>query len=200
MRICFIGDSFTNGTGDGACLGWPGRLGASARDRGHDVTVYNLGVRGNTSADIAARWRAEASGRLPEEWMGRAVDGRLLFSFGSNDCNITGGAPRLAPDDALANARSILTAAQMWRPTMMVGPPPMTDDEVNRGILALTGGLGALCAELEIPFLATAGTLLAVPEWRAEALDGDGIHPDRGGYSRLADLVEGWDAWRAWCP
>lgn len=26
MRICFIGDSFVNGTGDDTCLGWVGRI------------------------------------------------------------------------------------------------------------------------------------------------------------------------------
>lgn len=199
MRICFIGDSFTNGTGDGACLGWPGRIGAAARDRGHDVTVYNLGIRGNTSDDIAGRWRAEAAARLPDAWMGEPVDGRLLFSFGSNDCNQIDGAPRVGPEAALGNARAILSEARSWRPTLMVGPPPLIDDTVNRRILSLSAALGDLCAELDIPYLATAGTLLAVPEWRAEALDGDGVHPDRGGYSRLADLIDGWDAWRAWC-
>ena len=34
MRICFIGDSFVNGTGDDDCLGWAGRLGAGARPGG----------------------------------------------------------------------------------------------------------------------------------------------------------------------
>ena len=59
MRICFIGDSFVNGTGDDACLGWAGRLCRDARAAGREVTYYNLGVRRNTSADIARRWRAE---------------------------------------------------------------------------------------------------------------------------------------------
>ena len=56
MRLCFIGDSLVNGTGDPTGLGWVGRVTASARRRGHDVTTYNLGIRRDTSADIAARW------------------------------------------------------------------------------------------------------------------------------------------------
>jgi acyl-CoA thioesterase-1 len=55
MRICFFGDSFVNGTGDDDALGWVGRAVASARHAGRDVTAYNLGVRGDTSADVAAR-------------------------------------------------------------------------------------------------------------------------------------------------
>ena len=80
MRICFIGDSFVNGVGDDSGLGWIGRLGVALRAAGCDLTLYNLGVRRDTSADIARRWRAEAEARLPE-----GVDGRLVFAFGTND-------------------------------------------------------------------------------------------------------------------
>jgi acyl-CoA thioesterase-1 len=55
IRICFIGDSYVHGTGDDDCLGWAGRLCAAARRAGHNVTYYNLGVRRETSADIACR-------------------------------------------------------------------------------------------------------------------------------------------------
>src|SRR5690242_7873956 len=117
MRLCFIGDSFVNGTGDPDCLGWVGRICAAARRRGHDLTVYNLGVRRDTSADIAARWQEEALRRLPA-----GMDGRLVFSFGANDCMVEAGAPRVAPAQSLANARATLDAARRWRPTRMLGP------------------------------------------------------------------------------
>ncbi|HUO23736.1 MAG TPA: hypothetical protein VMU59_14580, partial [Caulobacteraceae bacterium] len=60
LRVCFLGDSFTQGTGDDAALGWVGRVVAAERGRGHDLTGYNLGVRGQTGADIAERAAAEA--------------------------------------------------------------------------------------------------------------------------------------------
>ena len=80
MRICFLGDSFVNGTGDDDCLGWTGRICSSARRSGRDVTHYNLGVRRDTSADILARWRQEAERRLSPD-----LGGRLVFAFGGND-------------------------------------------------------------------------------------------------------------------
>jgi lysophospholipase L1-like esterase len=43
LRICFVGDSITTGTGDDDYLGWPGRLCAAERRRGHDISIYNLG-------------------------------------------------------------------------------------------------------------------------------------------------------------
>ena len=62
IRICFVGDSLVNGAGDPECLGWTGRICAGARGDGYDVTYYNLGVRGQTSADIASRWHEETAG------------------------------------------------------------------------------------------------------------------------------------------
>src|SRR5689334_860809 len=85
MRICFFGDSFVNGTGDDDALGWVGRVVADARRAGCDLTAYNLGIRRNTSADVAARWEGEARLRLPAD-----CDGRLVFSFGANDCVSSG--------------------------------------------------------------------------------------------------------------
>lgn len=59
LRICFGGNSITNGTGDDEYLGWPGRLCAAERARSHDFSHYNLGIRGDTSEMIEARWRDE---------------------------------------------------------------------------------------------------------------------------------------------
>ncbi len=99
MRICFFGDSLVNGTGDDDGLGWVGRVVAQARHGGCDVTAYNLGVRRDTSADVAARWMGEARLRLPAEH-----DGRLVFSFGANDCIASDedGSPRVKPADSIA--------------------------------------------------------------------------------------------------
>ncbi|MEK9967464.1 MAG: GDSL family lipase, partial [Rhodospirillaceae bacterium] len=57
LRICFIGDSITVGSGDAGFLGWPGHLCVAETARGHDLTLYNNGVRGDTSAMIRPRWR-----------------------------------------------------------------------------------------------------------------------------------------------
>ena len=105
IRVCFFGDSFVNGTGDDACLGWVGRACAAGRENGADLTCYNLGIRGDSSADVLRRWEHEARARLPPEH-----DGRLVFSFGANDCCLRDDASqvRVPLDEALANARAIL--------------------------------------------------------------------------------------------
>ncbi|HYE50589.1 MAG TPA: GDSL-type esterase/lipase family protein [Azospirillaceae bacterium] len=194
MHICFFGDSFVNGTGDDECLGWTGRLCAAARRAGRDVTLYNLGVRGQTSADILARWEREAAARLPD-----GIDGRLVFSFGANDCTPGGdGGVKVAQARTLANAEAMLAAAAR-RPTLVVGPLPIGDDpESDARIAALVPGMAALCRRLGVPFLDVFGAMAADEAWTREAAAGDGTHPNAGGYAALARLVGGWEAWRAW--
>jgi hypothetical protein len=67
MRICFIGDSLVNGVGDPTGLGWVGRVATAARRRGHDITAYNLGIRRDTSGDIAVRWQGRRRGACPRK-------------------------------------------------------------------------------------------------------------------------------------
>ena len=195
MRICFIGDSFVNGIGDPTLLGWVGRVCAAARRRGADITCYNLGIRGNTSADIAARWQDETTRRLPAD-----IDGRVVFAFGANDCVLDGGAPRVAPERSLANARTILDAARQRYQTLMLGPVPLALDGATTRIDALSQGLAGLCGELGVPYLDLFTPLAAMNLWRVETLTGDGAHPGAAGYALIADLVEGWEPWRRWAP
>src|ERR1700761_9014510 len=81
LRVCFLGDSFTLGTGDDDGLGWVGRVHAAERGRGIDLTSYNLGIRGQTGAEIAARAPREVNERLA----GKADRRAVVVSFGTND-------------------------------------------------------------------------------------------------------------------
>ena len=196
MRICFFGDSFVNGTGDDDALGWVGRVVANARQSGRDVTGYNLGIRRNTSEDVAARWRGEAELRLPPEH-----DGRLVFSFGANDCATSGddGGPRIAREASVDQAQIVLEAAKGWLPTLMIGPGIIADDDAaNARIARLSIDYARLCARIGVPYLDLPALLSASPTWTREALAGDGAHPNRGGYGIVADAVCRWPAWRRW--
>ncbi|MBC7950579.1 MAG: lipase [Rhodospirillaceae bacterium] len=191
MRICFLGDSFINGTGDPHCLGWVGRVSAQARASGCDVTCYNLGIRRNTSQDIAARWQAEAALRLPPE-----IAGMLVFSFGVNDCCDEDGCRRVAPEASVATTRSILSEAVRHRPTLMVGPPPIAAPDINHRIAALSQALSNVCRDMGVPFLDAFTPLSANPVWMHETDTGDGAHPGAGGYDALTALVSAWPDWR----
>lgn len=206
MRLCFMGDSLTVGVGDSAHRGWPGRVCDAKTAEGHDLTLYNLGVRAETSADIRHRWRRECEPRLSGDG-----DGRLVFCFGVNDTvELPDGSVKVAPVESLVNARAILEKAVPWKPTLWIGPPPAPDmgpdfigdtpyDAHATRVAALNKAYGALAAELNVAYLDVFTPLAADGRWAAhQTEDGDGVHPSADGYALLADIVMGWDAWRAW--
>jgi lysophospholipase L1-like esterase len=192
-RICFVGDSFVNGTGDDACLGWSGRVCAAARRAGHDVTFYNLGIRRETSADVAARWAQEVATRLPD-----AEQGRLVFSFGTNDATAIDQGTRLQPEQSVANLQRILETATTQFQTLVVGPPPSPDPALDARVAMLSERFADVCQTLAVPYLPVHAALTATGTWCAEASAGDGAHPNERGYHELARLVQAWSAWQAW--
>ncbi|HLZ69660.1 MAG TPA: GDSL-type esterase/lipase family protein [Dehalococcoidia bacterium] len=193
MRICFVGDSFVNGTGDPEFLGWTGRVCVAARSAGHDLTCYNLGIRRDTSADIRARWEEETARRLPA-----SEAAGLVFSFGANDTTIEDGRRRVAPAVSLANAATILAGACRRWPVLMVGPTPLADAAQNERIGALSRDLAPVCAAAGVPYLPVVEALLAATYWLPEAEANDGAHPGARGYAELAAQVQAWPAWQAW--
>ena len=195
MRICFIGDSFVSGAYDEECLGWAGRISADARARGHDLSPYNLGIRGETSVQIAKRWRAEAEPRQSPQ-----QEGRLVFEFGVNDAREVNGKRQLEAAQSLAAARDMLGAASRWKPTLMIGPPPCGDEPRLGRINDLSQRLAMLCAELTVPYFDSYAPLLASTSWMPCVNAVDGTHPSASGYAEWAQLIDAWPAWREWLP
>jgi acyl-CoA thioesterase-1 len=190
--MCFIGDSFVAGVGDQHHLGWAGRIAAQAEQRGLTLTGYNLGIRGDTSADVLARWRREAEPRLLA-----GCDIRLVFSFGVNDTTAEVSGTRGCVDASVRNLTSILdhAAAAGW-PVLMVGPAPVADDLQNARTAILNDEYAEACHRREVPYVEIFRILDDDPIWIAEATVGDGAHPAAGGYERLTQIVfEPWWAW-----
>lgn len=207
LRICFVGDSLTNGTNDELYQGWPGRLCAAECARGHDVTHYNLGIRAETSEQIEQRWRAECNPRILD-----IHPGALVFSFGVNDMAIeTGTEPRVSRAASVESAKRMLSEAQSWLPTLWIGPMPVDDtqqpfqsapgvsyDFSTDRLRDLCQDYQALAAELGIPYLEMLKPLSQNDEWQKAFTVGDGVHPTGSGYAYAAELIGAWPAWRAW--
>lgn len=191
IRVCFLGDSFTAGVGDPTRLGWVGRLAASADPHATSLTVYNLGIRRDTSRQIHARWKAECLPRLPD-----TVDGRLVLSFGVNDMTRHGAGLRVDPRTSAETLRTLLTEAAPGLPVLVVGPPPGLDPERNPRLADLDARYADVCAAQEVPYVSVFDVLADEPRWRADLTAGDGVHPGADGYQVLADLVTA--AWQRW--
>lgn len=195
VRICFVGESFVNGTGDPQCLGWAGRICVNANRKGYDITYYNLGVRRETSSELKNRWLREVTYRLPEEY-----DGRVVFSFGTNDTTMVNGKTRIEVKDSIANARSILSEAKQLYPILMVSPPPIADQEQNERISSLSQQFALICSEINVPYLDIFSELDKSNIWLDEAQANDGAHPRGAGYQEYAEIVQNWEAWLSWFP
>lgn len=206
LRVCFIGDSLVLGTGDEEFLGWPGRIMQHERKAGHDLSLYNTGIRGDTTTMIEARWRTEAEARLPTD-----NPCALVFSFGCNDMAMDGGILRNNPEDALASAKRIIAKAKDWLPTLWIGPPPVNDDDMpfssapgrarflSSSRNAQLSDMFEIAAEkLGVPYLDLCTPLSEVPDWATHYTPGDGVHPMGSGYAAMADQITAWDAWRTW--
>ena len=193
LRICFVGESFVNGTGDRHCLGWAGRICAHACHLGYDITYYNLGVRRETSTELKERWFREVSYRLLSEH-----EGRIVFSFGANDTTIENGKTRVAFEASLENTRNILNVAKQMFPVLMVGTAPVGDLEQNHRIARLSTAFASVCDEMNVPYLDIFTSLQASDVWISEAIANDGAHPRAEGYAQLAQLVQNWQPWLSW--
>jgi lysophospholipase L1-like esterase len=195
FRICFVGESFVNGTGDPECLGWTGRACIGANQKGYDITYYNLGVRRETTEALKQRWLKEVTYRLLPEH-----NGRVVFSFGVNDTVIEAGKTRVSFLNSILNARQILSEAKQLYPVLMVGPAPMLDNDQNVRIAELSEYFGRICSSLNIPYLNVFPALKQSTVWFDEVSTYDKAHPRANGYKVLADLVNNWDAWSKWFP
>ena len=184
IRICFIGDSLVNGTGDEAALGWAGRLCAMA-----NVTYYNLGIRRNTSKDILLRWESECTRRLPH-----SCDGRLVLSCGVNDTAIENGRVRVSSAESCANVRAILRGAKRYT-VLVVGPPPVLDDEQNKRIEDLSFAFSREAQALGVPYIDLFSVLCADDAYRREVARNDGSHPKSEGYSKMARIIGSSSNW-----
>jgi lysophospholipase L1-like esterase len=202
-RIFCFGDSITLGCNDSQGLGWPTRLCRGLTAGGYGVATYNLGVNGDTSAHIAARWRAEAEARS------RNSPGLLIFAFGFNDAaQADGKGPQVPLGESLANARRILTAAQRVSAALWIGPTPL-DESVNpmqtplaswemrnADIARYDDAYAELAVELGVDYLPLFAEFAASPRYRAALAAGDRVHPGDDGYAMIAERIADWQAWR----
>jgi lysophospholipase L1-like esterase len=188
VRVCVVGDSYVTGYGDPKALGWVGRVVARTPRDTLDLTVHQLGVRGDSTAGVLARWREETGRR----WFDGA-DNRLVLAVGAND---VGQGISLART-RLNLANVVDEAVALGLQPFVVGPPPWLDQAANSALRAVVDAERDVCERRSVPFVDCFTPLLGHAQWFADLGPGDGVHPGQAGYGLLAWLVlhSGWGAW-----
>ncbi len=189
VGLVFIGDSFIAGYGDPKGLGWVSRVVGRSSHPDVDLTAYNLGVRGDSSADVLNRWRAEG---LPR-W-GDRRERRLVLGVGQADA-----------EQRLTTARSRLNMANILDDTtargiaaFVVGPPPTLDPDLNARLEIIVEAQADVCSRRSVPFVDCFYPLVEHDQWISELSTApDQRHPGQAGYGLLAWLVlhGGWERW-----
>lgn len=189
IRISVVGDSFVNGTGDPEKLGWVGRAVSYSENSEREITLYNLGVRRETSRDILLRWKNEVKSRFND-----SSENYIIFSFGVNDTVIENGNHRVELQESLANLKTILQEATNYK-TLFIGPPPIASREQNIFIERYNLEYKRVCRELNVPSISIFERLKDSEIWNREVRENDQAHPKSGGYKVFVDIVVSSDLW-----
>ena len=189
MRLIFIGDSIVAGSGDDECRGWVGRVGTATRRAGVDHTPYNLGIGGDTTADVLARWEHEVTRRLNPE-----IENRLVVQAGVNDAR--DGVERDPADSARDLAAFVEGARGIGLEPLVVGPIPTRQPAESERIGALSERFATTCADVRAAYVEVHAALRNSGAFLA-SMESDGYHPDADGYAEIAQVVlhNGWWEW-----
>lgn len=189
LALVFLGASLVAGVGDPKGQGWVTRVVGRTQHPDLELTAYNLGVRGDTSAEVLARWSSE----VPRRWAGRG-ERRVVLSVGTDD--VISGMTLARHRLNLANLLD--DAAAQGVGTFVVSPPPTDDPDLDGRIEVLVAAQADVCARRGVPFVDCYAPLSAHEQWRTDlAASRVPHHPGQAGYGLIAWLVlhHGWGEW-----
>ena len=190
LRVCVVGDDLVAGVGDPRSLGWVGRVGARTPRTEGAVTLFPLGVPGETTTGMLARWREETGRRFadadPESF-------RLVVGLGHADLDERMSLPR-----SRLNLANILDeCGSRSLPVLVVGPPPSSRPEHADLVGELSDAFADVCLRRRVPYVDCWRPLVNHEDWLTDMAAGDGRHPGQVGYGLMAWLVlhNGWAHW-----
>ncbi len=192
VNLCIFGDSMAYGAWDDAG-GWVDRL----RQYLHGLTldshfqsyyfVYNLGIPGNTAADVLARLPGEAAAREPHV---------MIFAVGINDSRWQepGHVPQATEAAFRENIARLIADARRFAPAVVcIGLTPVDEHATmpfepgiyfeNERIRSFNDTLRQMAKDENVLFCDISGALSPLTDLE------DGLHPNRAGHEKLFMLV-----------
>lgn len=197
MRVLVFGDSITQGFWD-IDGGWVSRLRKAYDQKAIEAgdydqpTIFNLGVSGNSSDDVLARFGNETKVRANEELA-------FIFAIGVNDARTKAGVNFSDVERYRKNLSEILSQARRYSGRILfVGLTPCVEARsnpvswgdtgyTNARIKAFDDALKEFCEQNSVSFVE-----VLEPFQEAEAkteLLPDSLHPNDEGHQLIASIV-----------
>ncbi|MEK7134161.1 MAG: GDSL-type esterase/lipase family protein [Patescibacteria group bacterium] len=189
MVICIWGDSITWGAYDPEQGGWATRLRNHLGAKDNNIYVYNLGISGDTTADLLERIGVEAKSREPN---------LIIFAIGINDAQFIHSANglRVSLDEFQQNLAKLLSIAKKFTDKVVfVGltkvdeskttPCPWNPNKsyTNENITRLDKVIEKFCEDNNLKFIPMGGVI--------ENSDlTDGLHPNTGGHIKIFKWIK----------
>lgn len=195
-NILVFGDSITYGKSD-AEGGWVARLRSFLEQKDPDTKVYNLGIPGDTTADLLLRFSAETRARLRED-----SETMIIFAIGINDSCFIHSQNGLAvnPKQFQSNLSQLVEQAKVFSSNIIfIGLTPVDESKTapdswnadksyrNESIAAFDRIIKTACTEREIPFIETWEKFKNL-DYRK--LLSDGLHPNTEGHKLIFETVK----------
>lgn len=190
MSICVFGDSIAWGAYDPVGGGWVTLLRNYVEhewERFNDKSVYNLGICGETTTTVLARFQNEFKVREPEI---------IVFAMGINDSSNwnVGGKPVVPPEEFKTNLHQITQIAKKYTDKIIfVGLTPIDEkithpfDTENTFLLDQTKKYDQMikehCSQNNLIFIDIINRLTL------EDID-DGVHPNSAGHHKIFEAVK----------
>ena len=203
LRVIALGDSLIYGYGDYVGGGWVERLRRqwmSPDGAGH--VLYNLGVRGDRTAQVTQRLSQEFSRR--GELRNRVPD-LILLSVGVNDSARVGkpdGKLLTDFDEFKQQVDRLLDLAQNLCPVLFVGMTPVNESKMpfmdclyynHFDQYRYKEATLQACQQRDIPYLDVFDLWLSRGTgWINTQLGKDGLHPNVSGYQTLFSDIMAW--------
>ena len=195
--LCF-GDSITFGRGEQPCLSWVGRLKDYFEPQDFWNCVYNLGIPGDTSADLLKRFDAEAKPRTKSLRQDKYV---MIVAIGINDSRWDGmpedNKPRITKGEFDKNVKELIKKAKSYKTDLIfIGLTPIDESKTlpfeetsfkNEKIKSFNEIIKKDCEDNNVLFL-DLFEKLNNEDW--PSMLADGVHPNAKGYDRIYELVK----------
>ncbi|YAF94910.1 MAG: GDSL-type esterase/lipase family protein [Nodularia sp. CChRGM 3473] len=204
LKIVALGDSLVYGFGDPEKGGWVEQLRRwwiLPDSSGH--VLYNLGVRGDSTQQVAKRLEVEFRHR--GELRNRVPD-MIILSVGVNDsARLTRPNGRNYTDFAVFESEiaALLEQAQQLCPVIFIGMVPVDESKMpfldcfyysHGDQYRYKEATKLACSQRRIPYLDIFDQWMARGDtWRLKRLSADGLHPNTLGYQALLEDVINWE-------